>query len=141
MKLSMIKKLPLAIVTLACSYTMYIAMKSTAPSTDAHANVLTEEVEKMLDKLYTEKIVMPEESKQIASYLYYDVTPKVVDKILNGKIDLSDFDFLTLGTIKDSEGDTHIVSLGIFGQVFTFNEDIVQSEIEQEIATGEYDEE
>ena len=133
MKFVFFRKTLCAIISLAGAYTMYLAMKYTAPATNTHASILTEKVVEMADYLFTEKIVVPEESKKIATYLYHDAIPKMVDKIIYGKIDLTDLDVVSFGTMTDEDGETHLVTLGIFGKVYTFNEDMVMTEVERSL--------
>lgn len=125
------KQTVVGVVSLACGLVMYGAMKNTRPSSLQHANAVTDVVEKIVDDIFQNRIVFPEKSREIAGYISGSVVPNAVDKLTNGKIDLQDFWIFNLGSVTDEEGNEELVSLGVFGKVFTFNEDKIRQDIEE----------
>lgn len=51
-----LKHIPVSIASLAVAYVMYGAMKNHRPPEDAHHQAVTAVVERMMDKIFTEKI-------------------------------------------------------------------------------------
>ena len=125
------KQTVVGVVSLACGLVMYGAMKNTRPSSLQHANAVTDVVEKIVDDIFQNRIVFPEKSRELAGYISGSVVPNAVDKLTNGKIDLQDFWIFNLGSVTDEEGNEELVSLGVFGKVFTFNEDKIRQDIEE----------
>ena len=125
------KQTVVGVVSLACGLVMYGAMKNTRPSSLQHANAVTDVVEKIVDDIFQNRIVFPEKSREMAGYISGSVVPNAVDKLTNGKIDLQDFWVFNLGSVTDEEGNEKLVSLGVFGKVFTFNEDKIRQDIEE----------
>lgn len=125
------KQTVVGVVSLACGLVMYGAMKNTRPSSLQHANAVTDVVEKIVDDIFQNRIVFPEKSREMAGYISGSVVPNAVDKLTNGKIDLQDFWIFNLGSVTDEEGNEELVSLGVFGKVFTFNEDKIRQDIEE----------
>ena len=68
-----IKKTITAVTSLAAALVMYGAMKNTCPSREQHMNKVTSVVEKALDKIFEEKIRIPQESREMADYLSQEV--------------------------------------------------------------------
>ena len=118
-----IKKLTTSIVSLAAALVMYGAMKNTCPSRQQHLTAVTDVVEKALDKIFEERIQVPEESRELANYLALEVIPNAVEKLASQKIDIKDYGIISLGSMEVGNGDSQTVSVGVFGKVFTFSED------------------
>lgn len=118
-----IKKLTTSIVSLAAALVMYGAMKNTCPSREQHMNAVTDVVEKALDKIFEERIQVPDESRELANYLAQEIIPQAVEKLTSQKIDFTDYGIISTGSVEDGEGDSHVVSLGLFGKVFTLSEE------------------
>lgn len=137
MKLS---RIPLSIVSLAVAYVMYGAMKNSRPPEEAHQRAAMEVVENIMDKIFTEKVKIPETSKRLADYISATLIPEVSAKIAEQQIDFTDLDILSLGNVTGADGVDHIVSLGLFGNVYTFNEDEMYKIVMEKIkASGEYE--
>lgn len=128
---SMAKQTVVAVVSLACGLVMYGAMKNTRPSSLQHANAVTDVVEKIVDDIFQNRIVFPDESREMSGYISGSIVPNAVEKLTNGKIDLQDFWVFNLGSVTDEEGNEELVSLGVLGKVFTFNEDKIREDIEE----------
>lgn len=122
-----------SVVSLACGLVMYSAMKNSKPSLQNHANAVTDVVENVVDDIFQNRIVIPEQSVKMADYISNKVIPKAMDKILNGKIDLTDCLIFNFGTVTNEKGNEEIVSIGIFGEVFTFNEEAIKNGIEDDV--------
>ncbi len=118
-----IKKLTTSIVSLAAALVMYGAMKNTCPSRQQHLTAVTDVVEKALDKIFEERIQVPEESRELANYLALEVIPNAVEKLASQKIDIKDYGIISLGSMEVGNGDSQTVSVGVFGKVFTLSED------------------
>lgn len=122
-----------SVVFLAAGLVMYGAMKRTAPGQEKHQKVLTESVEHMLDYIYQEKIEFPEESRKLSRLMSDEIIPKAVNKIINGKIDLSDYHVINLATVKDDEGQEHLLSIGVLGMVFQMDDDYILQSTQEAI--------
>jgi len=125
------KKLTTTVVSLAAALTMYSAMKNTCPSREEHLTVMTDVVEKTLDKIFEEKIMFPEQSRGLADYLTSKVVPEAVGKLTSEKLDFSDYGILSVGSFEDEDGNSHPVSLGVFGNVFTPSEEQIYGYLKQ----------
>ncbi len=123
--MGLIKSTAKSVVMLAAGLVMYGAMKRTAPGQDKHQRALTESVEKIVDYIYQDKIEFPEESRKLARLMSDDIIPKAVNKIINGKIDLSDYHVVNLVTATDDEGNEHLLSIGVLGMVFPVDHDYI----------------
>ena len=128
--MSIIKDVTKSVVFLACGLVMYGYMKKNTPSGERHQQAMVESVERIVTQLYEEKIEFPEESRKMADYLSENVIPQAVEKIIHGKIDLSDFHIFNVGTVTDDDGIRHIVSIGAFDTVFTLNDDYVEQRVQ-----------
>ncbi len=127
-----LKKIGNSIVLLAGALVMYGAMKNTMPTGSEHMKHLTDEVERIVDKMM-DKIQIPDESRQMADFLSSEVIPEGVDRLINGRLDVTDLgEVVSIGRIKDDNGKEHIVSIGIFGKIFTIGDD----ELEQQVETA-----
>lgn len=115
---------------LAVALVMYGAMKNTRPSQIQHANAVTDVVERVVDDIFQNRIEIPAESRDLADYLTTDVVPKAIEKMRNGKIDLTDYWIFNIGKVTDEDGNEDAVSLGILGKVFVFDEDKIRDNIE-----------
>ena len=132
-KIMILKKIGNSIVFLAGALVMYGAMKNTMPTGDDHMQHLTDEVERIVDKMM-DHIKVPEESRQLADFLSTEVIPKGVDRLLNGDLDVTDFGGLvSVGKVIDDDGNERIASVGIFGHVFTVGSEELQQEVEQAV--------
>lgn len=128
-----LKKIGNSIVFIAGALVMYGAMKNTMPTGSDHMQHLTDEVERIVDRMMNH-VQVPEESRQLADFLSTKVIPKGVDRLLSGNLDVTDFgSVVSLGKVKDSEGKERIVSVGIFGQVFTVGDDALRAEVEDAV--------
>lgn len=128
-----LKKIGNSIVFLAGALVMYGAMKNTMPTGDEHMQRLTDEVENIVDKMM-ERIQIPEESRQLAEFLSTEVIPEGVDRLLSGRLDVTDLGGLvSVGKVTDSDGKEHIASIGIFGHVFTVDSEELQQEVEDAV--------
>lgn len=114
------KKIAFSVVSLACALVMWQAMKNTCPPKEQHLQAVTSVVEKAVDKIFEERIQVPEESRQLAEYLSKNIIPQAVAKLTANKIDFTSLGVFSIGTL---EGENVPVSLGVFGQVFTIGED------------------
>ena len=119
-----------SVVYLAVALVMYGAMKNTRPSQIQHANAVTDVVERVVDDIFQNRIEIPAESRDLADYLTTDVVPKAIEKMRNGKIDLTDYWIFNIGKVTDEDGNEDAVSLGILGKVFVFDEDKIRDNIE-----------
>lgn len=134
-----LKKIGNSIVFLAGALVMYGAMKNTMPTGDEHMQRLTDEVENIVDKMM-DRIQIPDESRQLAEFLSTEVIPEGVDRLLSGRLDVTDLGGLvSIGKVTDSEGNEHIASVGIFGHVFTVGSEELQKEVEEAVLQA-YDE-
>lgn len=122
-----------SIVYLAVALVMYGAMKNTRPSQLQHANAVTGVVENVVDDIFQNRIEIPAESRDLADYISGTVVPKALEKVHNGKIDVTDFWIFNVGSIPGENGDEDAVSIGILGKVFTFNEEKIREQIEQSV--------
>lgn len=122
-----------SIVYLAVALVMYGAMKNTRPSQLQHANAVTGMVENVVDDIFQNRIEIPAESRDLADYISGTVVPKALEKVQNGKIDVTDFWIFNVGSIPGTEGEEDAVSIGILGKVFTFNEEKIREQIEQSV--------
>lgn len=122
-----------SIVYLAVALVMYGAMKNTRPSQLQHANAVTGVVENVVDDIFQNRIEIPAESRDLADYISGTVVPKALEKVQNGKIDVTDFWIFNVGSIPGKEGEEDAVSIGILGKVFTFNEEKIREQIEQSV--------
>lgn len=122
-----------SIVYLAVALVMYGAMKNTRPSQLQHANAVTGVVENVVDDIFQNRIEIPAESRDLADYISGTVVPKALEKVQNGKIDVTDFWIFNVGSIPGTEGEEDAVSIGILGKVFTFNEEKIREQIEQSV--------
>lgn len=122
-----------SIVYLAVALVMYGAMKNTRPSQLQHANAVTGVVENVVDDIFQNRIEIPAESRDLADYISGTVVPKALEKVQNGKIDVTDFWIFNVGSIPGTEGEEDPVSIGILGKVFTFNEEKIREQIEQSV--------
>lgn len=122
-----------SVVYLAVALVMYGAMKNTRPSELQHANAVTSVVENVVDDIFQNRIEIPAESRDLADYISINVVPKALEKVRNGKIDLTDFWIFNIGHVTGEDGEEEAVSIGILGKVFTFNEDKIRENIEQSV--------
>ena len=122
-----------SIVYLTVALVMYGAMKNTRPSQLQHANAVTGVVENVVDDIFQNRIEIPAESRDLADYISGTVVPKALEKVQNGKIDVTDFWIFNVGSIPGTEGEEDPVSIGILGKVFTFNEEKIREQIEQSV--------
>ena len=122
-----------SIVYLAVALVMYGAMKNTRLSQLQHANAVTGVVEHVVDDIFQNRIEIPAESRDLADYISGTVVPKALEKVHNGKIDVTDFWIFNVGSIPGENGDEDAVSIGILGKVFTFNEEKIREQIEQSV--------
>lgn len=122
-----------SIVYLAVALVMYGAMKNTRPSQLQHANAVTGVVENVVDDIFQNRIEIPAESRDLADYISGTVVPKALEKVQNGKIDVTDFWIFNVGSISGEDGNDNAVSIGILGKVFTFNEEKIREQIEQSV--------
>ena len=122
-----------SIVYLAVALVMYGAMKNTRPSQLQHANAVTGVVENVVDDIFQNRIEIPAESRDLADYISGTVVPKALEKVQNGKIDVTDFWIFNVGSIPGTEGEEDPVSIGVLGKVFTFNEEKIREQIEQSV--------
>ena len=122
-----------SIVYLAVALVMYGAMKNTRPSQLHHANAVTGVVENVVDDIFQNRIEIPAESRDLANYISGTVVPKALEKVQNGKIDVTDFWIFNVGSIPGTEGEEDPVSIGVLGKVFTFNEEKIREQIEQSV--------
>ena len=128
-----IKKTITAVTSLAAALVMYGAMKNTCPSREQHMNKVTSVVEKALDKIFEEKIRIPQESREMADYLSQEVIPQAVERLTSQRIDVTDYGIVSLGSFDDGDGENQSISIGLFGKVFTFNEDQAYEYLQQVI--------
>ena len=70
-----------SVVSLACGLVMYSAMKNSKPSLQNHANAVTDVVENVVDDIFQNRIVIPEQSVKMADYISNKVIPKAMDTI------------------------------------------------------------
>lgn len=122
-----------AVVYLACGLVMYGAMKNTMPSQSQHANAVTNAVERVVDDIFQNRIEIPSESRDLAGYISNNVVPKALEKVRNGKIDITDYWIFNVGHVTGKDGKENAVSIGILGRVFTFNEDKIREDIEESV--------
>ncbi len=130
------KSVALSVVYLAVGLVMYGAMKNSRPSQLQHANAVTDVVERVVDDIFENRIEIPAESRDIAEYISAKVVPEALEKIRNGKLDLTDWWVFNVGTITNEDGEVEVVTIGIMGKVFTFNEDRIRQDIESSVSTG-----
>lgn len=117
------KKIIFSVVSLACGMVMWQAMKNTCPPKEQHLQAVTDVVQKTVDRIFEERVQIPEESRQLAEYLSSTVIPQAVEKLTRQKVDVRDFGVFSLGQVSNGDGDSTPVSLGLFGKVFTFSEE------------------
>lgn len=112
------KKIIFSVVSLAYGVVMWQAMKNTCQ----HLQAVTDVVQRTVDRIFEERVQIPEESRQLAEYLSSTVIPQAVEKLTRQKIDVRDFGVFSIGQVSTRDGDSTPVSLGLFGKVFTFSE-------------------
>ena len=117
------KKFAFSVVSFACAIIMWQAMKNTCPPKEQHLQAVTEVVERAVDRIFEERVVLPEESKELAEYLSSNVIPKAVAKLTQQRIDFTSYGIFSLGKIIVPDGEDTPVSIGLFGKVFTVSED------------------
>ena len=117
------RKIAFSVVSIACGIVMWHAMKNTCPPKEKHLQAVTDVVESVVDRIFEERVTVPEESRQLAEYLSSTVIPQAVEKLTQQKINVTDYGVFSLGDIKGADGSTTPVSLGLFGKVFTVSED------------------
>lgn len=117
------KKFIFSVVSFACGIVMWQAMKNTCPPREQHLQAVTDVVERAVDRIFEERIKLPEESKQLADYLSSTVIPDAVAKLTQQRVDFTSYGIISMGQITEADGESTPVSLGIFGKVFTFSED------------------
>lgn len=117
------KKIAFSIVSFACGIVMWQAMKATCPPREQHLQAVTDVVERAVDRIFEERITMPEESKELAEYLSTSVIPQAVAKLTEQRIKVTSYGVFSMGTVYDMSDETTPISLGVFGRVFTFSED------------------
>lgn len=128
-----IRKTITAVTSLAAALVMYGAMKNTCPSREQHMNKVASVVEKALDKIFEEKIRIPQESREMADYLSQEVIPQAVERLTSQRIDVTDYGIVSLGSFDDGDGENQPISIGLFGKVFTINEDQAYEHLQQVI--------
>ena len=84
----------------------------TVPSKEAHVKALTDE---LVEAMY--KVDMGKEAAMAKA-----LGPGLVNKALQGELEVSNYGILSVGRVKDGSG-SKTVSLGILGHVFTFGVD------------------
>lgn len=117
------KKFMFSIVSLACGIVMWQAMKNTCPQKEQHLQAVADVVERTVDRIFEERIKIPEESEQLASYLSSVVIPQAVEKLTRQRVDVHDFGVFSMGNINSEDGEKTPVSIGLLGKVFTFGEE------------------
>lgn len=117
------KKFAFSVVSFACAIVMWQAMKSTCPPKEQHLQAVTDVVERAVDRIFEERVVLPEESKELAEYLSSKVIPQAVEKLTQQRIDFTSYGIFSLGKIIVPDGEDTPVSIGLFGKVFTVSED------------------
>lgn len=117
------KKFAFSVVSFACAIVMWQAMKNTCPPKEQHLQAVTDVVERAVDRIFEERVVLPEESKELADYLSSTVIPQAVEKLTQQRIDFTSYGIVSLGKIAVPDGEDTPVSLGMFGKVFTISED------------------
>ncbi len=117
------KKIAFSVVSFACAIVMWQAMKSTCPPKEQHLRAVTDVVEHAVDRVFEERIVLPQESKELAEYLSSTVIPQAVEKLTRQRIDFTSYGIVSLGKIIVPQGGDTPVSVGLFGRVFTISED------------------
>lgn len=117
------KKITFSVVSFACALVMWQAMKNTCPPREQHLHAVTDVVERTVDRIFEERIQIPEESKQLAEYLSSKVIPEAVAKLTQQRIDFINYGgVISVGSL--SGEDATPLSIGMFGKVFTtFSED------------------
>ena len=117
------KKFAFSVVSFACAIIMWQAMKNTCPPKEQHLQAVTDIVERAVDRIFEERVVLPEESKDIAEYLSAKVIPQAVAKLTQQRIDFTSYGIFSLGKIIVPDGEDTPVYIGLFGKVFTVSED------------------
>lgn len=117
------KKFAFSVVSFACAIIMWQAMKNTCPPKEQHLQAVTDVVERAVDRIFEERVVLPEESKDIAEYLSAKVIPQAVAKLAQQRIDFTSYGIFSLGKIIVPDGEDTPVYIGLFGKVFTVSED------------------
>ena len=117
------QKFAFSVVSFACAIIMWQAMKNTCPPKEQHLQAVTDVVERAVDRIFEERVVLPEESKDIAEYLSVKVIPQTVAKLTQQRIDFTSYGIFSLGKIIVPDGEDTPVSIGLFGKVFTVSED------------------
>ncbi len=117
------KKIAFSIVSVACGLVMWQAMKNTCPPKEQHLHAVTDVVERTVNKIFEERIQVPEESKQLAEYLSSKVIPEAVEKLTKERLDIKDYGVFSIGTITGQGDSTAAVSIGFFDKVFTFSDE------------------
>lgn len=117
------KKFAFSVVSFACAIVMWQAMKSSCPPKEQHLQAVTSVVERAVDRIFEERVVLPEESKELAEYLSSTVIPQAVEKLTRQRIDFTSYGIVSLGKIIVPDGEDTPVSLGLFGNVYTISED------------------
>lgn len=117
------KKIAFSVVSFACALVMWQAMKNTCPPREQHLHAVTDVVERTVDRIFEERIQIPEESKQLAEYLSSKVIPEAVAKLTQQRIDFTNYGgVISVGSLSGEDGTP--LSIGMFGKVFTtFSED------------------
>lgn len=117
------KKFAFSVVSFACALVMWQAMKNSCPPREQHLRAVTDVVERTVDKIFEERIQFPEESRQLAEYLSTNVIPQAVEKLTEQRINYKNYGIFSLGDITQADGERTPVSFGLFGKVFTIDED------------------
>lgn len=117
------KKILFSTVSFACAIVMWQAMKNSCPPREQHLVAVTDVVEHAVDRIFEERIKIPEESRQLAEHLSATVIPKAVSRLTEQRVDFTDYGIFSLGEITGENGDYVPISIGLFGKVFTVSED------------------
>lgn len=128
--MQIIRKTAYSVVSLACGLVMWQAMKNTCPPREQHLRAVTDVVERSVDRIFEDRVVFPEESKRMAEFLSSDIIPQMVTKLTQQRIDFTNYGLFSVGNIEDEDGNKFPVSLGVFGKVFTLNEDSTSNVVE-----------
>ena len=114
------KKVAFSVVSFACALVMWQAMKNTCPPREQHLHAVTDVVERTVDRIFEERVQVPEESKQLADYLSSKIIPEAVAKLTQQRIDFSNYaGIISVGTLNGEDADEIPLSIGLFGKVFT----------------------
>lgn len=122
---SCMKRLCLVFVAiLAC---LLIAMAVSNPGKDAHKRAIAQNVLSGIQKSAQHNQDLFGAGLQIVQNI---LGGRVFDTMLDGMLDYESYIFFSKGTIT-FDGKPHTVSYGVFGKIFTLNEDDVERYIEQ----------